>query len=52
MIITDSSNVSSTGKIFTISFLNHFSSLALILYLFSCRGNFGEPNRGEFFSSA
>jgi hypothetical protein len=24
--------------------------LALILYLFSCRGNFGEPNCGEFFS--
>jgi hypothetical protein len=31
--ITDSANASSTGKIFTILFFNHFSSLALIPYL-------------------
>jgi hypothetical protein len=29
VIITDSANASSTGKIFTILFFNHFSSLAL-----------------------
>jgi hypothetical protein len=33
VVITDSSNASSTGKIFTILFFNHFSSLALIPYL-------------------
>jgi hypothetical protein len=33
VVITDSANASSTGKIFTILFSNHFSSLALILYL-------------------
>jgi hypothetical protein len=33
VIITDSTNASSTGKIFTILFLNHFSSLALTPYL-------------------
>jgi hypothetical protein len=29
VVITDSANASSTGKIFTILFFNHFSSLAL-----------------------
>jgi hypothetical protein len=33
VVITDSANASSTGKIFTILFFNHFSSLALIPYL-------------------
>jgi hypothetical protein len=33
VIITDSANASSTGKIFTILFLNHFSSLELTPYL-------------------
>jgi hypothetical protein len=33
VIITDSANASSTGKIFTILFFNHFSSLALTPYL-------------------
>jgi hypothetical protein len=33
VVITDSTNASSTGKIFTILFFNHFSSLALIPYL-------------------
>jgi hypothetical protein len=33
VVITDSANASSTGKIFTILFFNHFPSLALILYL-------------------
>jgi hypothetical protein len=33
VIIKDSANASSTGKIFTILFLNHFSSLALTPYL-------------------
>jgi hypothetical protein len=32
MIITDSANASSTGKIFTILLFNHSSSLALIHY--------------------
>jgi hypothetical protein len=33
VIIIDSANTSSTGKIFTILFLNHFSSLAPAPYL-------------------
>jgi hypothetical protein len=33
VVITDYANASSTGKIFTILFFNHFSSLALIPYL-------------------
>jgi hypothetical protein len=33
VVITDSANASSTGKIFTISSFNHFFSLALISYL-------------------
>jgi hypothetical protein len=33
VVITNSANTSPTGKIFTISFFNHFSSLALIPYL-------------------
>jgi hypothetical protein len=33
VVITDSANASSTGKVFTILFFNHFSSLALISYL-------------------
>jgi hypothetical protein len=33
VVITDSANASSTGKIFTILFFNHFSSLALTPYL-------------------
>jgi hypothetical protein len=33
VVITDSANVSSTGKIFTILLFNHYSSLALIPYL-------------------
>jgi hypothetical protein len=33
VIITDSANALSTGKIFTILFFNHFSSLALTPYL-------------------
>jgi hypothetical protein len=33
VVITDSANASSTGKLFTILFFNHFSSLALIPYL-------------------
>jgi hypothetical protein len=33
VVITDFSNAPSTGKIFTILFFNHFSSLALIPYL-------------------
>jgi hypothetical protein len=33
VVIADSANASSTGKIFTILFFNHFSSLALIPYL-------------------
>jgi hypothetical protein len=33
VVVTDSANASSTGKIFTILFFNHFSSLALIPYL-------------------
>jgi hypothetical protein len=33
VVITDSANASSTGKIFTVLFFNHFSSLALIPYL-------------------
>jgi hypothetical protein len=32
-VVTDSANASSTGKIFTILFFNHFSSLALTTYL-------------------
>jgi hypothetical protein len=33
VVITDSANASSTGKIFTILLFNHFSSLALTPYL-------------------
>jgi hypothetical protein len=33
VVITDSVNASLTGKIFTILFFNHFSSLALTPYL-------------------
>jgi hypothetical protein len=33
VVITDSANASSTGKIVTILFVNHFSSLALTPYL-------------------
>jgi hypothetical protein len=33
-------------------FSNHFLFIGTYSLLISCRGNFGEPNCGEFFSSA
>jgi hypothetical protein len=32
-------------------FSNHFLFIGTYPLLTSCRGNFGEPNHGEFFSS-
>jgi hypothetical protein len=39
-------------KSFTILFSNNFLFIGTYPLLISCRGNFGEPNCGEFFSSA
>jgi hypothetical protein len=39
-------------KFFTILFSGHFLFIGTYPLLISCRGNFGEPNYGEFFSSA
>jgi hypothetical protein len=38
-------------KSFTILFSNNFLFIGTYPLLISCRGNFGEPNCGEFFSS-
>jgi hypothetical protein len=48
MVIIDSANTSSTSKIITILFFNHFYSPLFV----GCRRNFGESNCGEFFSSS
>jgi hypothetical protein len=39
-------------KLFTILFFNHFLFIGIYPLPISCRGNFGEPNCGELFSSA
>jgi hypothetical protein len=39
-------------KFFTILFSGHLLFISTYPLLISCRENFGEPNHGEFFSSA
>jgi hypothetical protein len=46
VIITDSANASSTGKIFIILFFNHFSSLALTPYLLVAKETLADQTVG------
>jgi hypothetical protein len=48
VVITDSANASSTGKIFTILFFNHSSSLALIHYLLVAEETLVSQTVGSF----
>jgi hypothetical protein len=52
LVITDSANASPTGKTSPSYSLIIFFFIGTYPLLVSCRGNFGEPNCGEFFSSA
>jgi hypothetical protein len=46
VVITDSANASSAGKIFTILFFNHFSSLALTPYLLVAEETLADQTMG------
>jgi hypothetical protein len=46
VVIVDSANASSTGKIFTILFFNHFSSLALTPYLLVAEETLADQTMG------